>query len=154
VIVSPDHGGVVRARKFSHAFANVPLAIIDKRRETPNSCEVMQIIGNVKGKVCVMIDDMIDTGGTLIEGAKALLAAGAKAVYAAATHAVLSGNAIERIEESPLVEVVVTNTIPLNPEYPSTKIKQLSIGKLLGRALLNLLHDEAISPIFDNITNA
>lgn len=150
VVVSPDHGGATRARIFAKIL-NAPLAIIDKRRPEVNKAEVMNIIGSVKGKNAIMIDDMIDTAGTLTAGAEALINAGAKSVYAAATHAILSGNAIERIQNSKLTQVIVTDTIQLDESKKIDKIKQLSIGHLLGQAILHVLKDESISEIFDRI---
>lgn len=150
VVVSPDHGGASRARIFAR-YLNAPLAIIDKRRPEPNKAEVANIIGDVKGKVAIMIDDIIDTAGTLVAGAEALIKAGAKEVYAAATHPVFSGQALERIENSPLTEVIVTDTIKLPTNCCSPKIKQISIGSLLGRSILHIVNDEPISQLFDQI---
>jgi ribose-phosphate pyrophosphokinase len=150
VVVSPDHGGVSRARVFA-SFFNAPLAIIDKRRPEPNKAEVMNIIGDVKGATCIMIDDIIDTGGTLMAGANALIAAGADEVYAAATHAVFTANATEKLQNSVIGEVVVTDTIYLDPAKKQPKIKQLSVGALLGEAIIHILQDEPISQIFNRI---
>ena len=150
VVVSPDHGGVTRARKFAKTF-DAPLAIIDKRRPEPNKAVVQNIIGNVEGKVAIMIDDIIDTAGTLCAGAQALIDAGATKVYAAATHPVFSNQAIDRIENSVISEVVVTDTIKLQDECQSDKIKQVSIGPLLGQSILHVIKDEPISQIFDQI---
>lgn len=150
VVVSPDHGGVTRARAFA-SFFNAPLAIIDKRRPEPNKAEVMNIIGDVDGATCIMIDDIIDTGGTLIAGANALKKAGAKKIVAAATHAVFTSDAPDRLEESVIDEVVVTDTIYLDPSKERPKIKQLSIGALLGEAIIHILQDEPISQIFNRI---
>lgn len=150
VVVSPDHGGVTRARAFA-SFFNAPLAIIDKRRPEPNKAEVMNIIGDVDGATCIMIDDIIDTGGTLIAGANALKKAGAKKIVAAATHAVFTSDAPDRLEESVIDEVVVTDTIYLDPSKERSKIKQLSIGALLGEAIIHILQDEPISQIFNRI---
>lgn len=150
VVVSPDHGGVTRARVFA-SFFNAPLAIIDKRRPQPNKAEVMNIIGDVDGATCIMIDDIIDTGGTLIAGANALKKAGAKKIVAAATHAVFTSDAPDRLEESVIDEVVVTDTIYLDPSKERPKIKQLSIGALLGEAIIHILQDEPISQIFNRI---
>ncbi len=150
VVVSPDHGGATRARIFARIL-NAPLAIIDKRRSAPNKAEVQNIIGDVAGKTAIMVDDIIDTAGTLIAGAEALIKAGAIDVYAAATHPVLSGDAIERIEESVLCEVVVTDTINIPEAYKTKKITQLSIGPLLGQSILHIVKDEPISQIFDKI---
>ncbi len=150
VVVSPDHGGVTRARKFAKTF-DAPLAIIDKRRPEPNKAVVQNIIGNVEGKVAIMIDDIIDTAGTLCAGAQALIDAGATKVYAAATHPVFSNQAIDRIENSVISEVVVTDTIKLQDGCQSDKIKQVSIGPLLGQSILHVIKDEPISQIFDQI---
>lgn len=152
VVVSPDHGGVTRARMYAKMF-NSPLAIIDKRRPEPNKAVVQNIIGDVDGKICIMVDDIIDTGGTLIAGAEALINAGAKEVYAAATHAVFSDDAVKRIENSVIKEIFVTNTIEMGDEKKSTKITQLSIGALLGQSILHIVNDEPISQIFDMITH-
>src|SRR5271157_1453105 len=131
-VVSPDAGGVERARAFAKRL-NAPLAIIDKRREEANVAEVMNVVGEVDGLHCLMVDDLIDTAGTLVKGAKALLAKGALSVAACATHAVLSGPALERIEQSSLQEVIVTNSIPLSEAgKKSGKIKQLSIASLMA----------------------
>lgn len=150
VVVSPDHGGVTRARVFA-SFFNAPLAIIDKRRPEPNKAEVMNIIGDVKGATCIMIDDIIDTGGTLMAGANALIKAGAKEVYAAATHGVLTSNATERLQNSVINEIIITDTIYLDPAKNQPKLKQLSIGALLGEAIIHILQDEPISQIFNRI---
>ena len=153
IVVSPDHGGATRARSFAKLL-NCPMAIIDKRRPAPNVAEVMNIIGDVDGKTCIMLDDIVDTAGTLCIGAEALIKAGAKEVYAAATHPVLSGNAIEKINNSVVTKVVVTNTIVIPENKKSDKIVQLSIGPLLGKAILNIVNDEPISQIFDSIRSA
>lgn len=152
VIVSPDHGGVTRARIFARIL-DAPLAIIDKRRPEPNKAEVQNIIGDVKGRIAIMVDDIIDTAGTLVAGAQALIDAGAIDVYAAATHAVFSGDAIERINQSVLCQVVVTDTIELPKHKESSKIVQLSIGPLLGQSILHIVKDEPISQIFDKISH-
>src|SRR5947209_6481364 len=131
-VVSPDAGGVERARAFAKRL-NAPLAIIDKRREEANVAEVMNVVGEVKGRNCVLVDDLIDTAGTLVKGAEALMEKGATSVSACATHAVLSGPAVHRIEESCLKEVIVTNTIPLSDEKRNcSRIQTLSIAKLLA----------------------
>ncbi|MDY0338765.1 MAG: ribose-phosphate diphosphokinase, partial [Acholeplasmataceae bacterium] len=152
VVVSPDHGGVTRARIFARFF-DAPLAIIDKRRPEPNKAIVQNIVGEVKGKIAIMVDDIIDTGGTLIAGAEALLEAGATKVYAAATHAVFSNDALDRLQESVFEEVVVSNTIKIDHQPHHTKIKQLSIGPLLGQSILHIVKDEPISQIFDQISH-
>ena len=148
VIVSPDAGGVERARAYSKRLGGT-LAIIDKRRERANESEVMHIIGEVEGKKCLLLDDMIDTAGTLVNGANALMKAGAKSVAACATHAVLSGPAVNRIKESPLTEVVITNTIPLSPEALATgKFKVVSIARLLAEAIRRIHHSDSVSSLF------
>jgi ribose-phosphate pyrophosphokinase len=146
-VVSPDHGGVTRARELAKVL-EAPIAIIDKRRPEPNKAEVMNIIGDVKGKNCVMIDDMIDTAGTICAAADALHKNGALDIYACATHGVLSGPAIERIEASSLKEVVITNTIAQPKEKQIDKIKVLSVGKLLGHAIKRIVNDEPLSGLF------
>lgn len=133
VVVSPDHGGVTRARKLAE-FLKAPIAIIDKRRPRANVAEVMNIIGDVKGKRAIMIDDMIDTAGTITLGAQALVDAGATEVYASCTHPVLSGPAIERIEKSPIKKLVVTDSIELPAAKRIDKIEQVSVGQLMGQA--------------------
>lgn len=146
-VVSPDHGGVTRARAFAQVL-EAPIAIIDKRRPEPNKAEVMNIIGDVAGKVCVLVDDMVDTAGTLTIGAEALLKAGATEVYAACTHGVLSGPAIERIKNSSIKELIITNTINIPDEKKIDKIKILSVGSLLGHGILRILSDEPLSGLF------
>jgi ribose-phosphate pyrophosphokinase len=149
VIVSPDAGGVERARAFAKRL-DASLAIIDKRRERANVAEVMNIIGDVKGKTAVIVDDMVDTGGTLTKAALALLDKGASAVYACCTHPVLSGNAVQRIAESPLKELIVTDTIPLSEEARKcSKIKVLSVGKLFGEAVRRIHLNESVSVLFE-----
>jgi len=148
VIVSPDAGGVERARAYSKRL-NSTLAIIDKRREKANVSEVMNIIGEVKGKDAILVDDIIDTAGTLTHAAKALIDAGARTVSACCTHGVLSGPAIERIEKSPLSELLVTDTIPLKAEAKaSSKVKQLSVARILGEAIKRIHHGDSISSLF------
>ncbi len=147
VVVSPDHGGATRAREYAKIL-NSSIAIIDKRRPEPNKAEVMNIIGDVKGKTCIMVDDMIDTAGTMTIGAQALIDNGAKAVYAAVTHGVLSGPAIERINNSPLKEVIITNTIAQPEDRKCDKLVILSVGTLLGHGILRILSDEPISGLF------
>src|SRR5277367_977242 len=147
-VVSPDAGGVERARAFAKHM-NAPLAIIDKRRTDVNVAEVMHIIGDVEGRHCLIVDDLIDTGGTLAKGAEAILKQGALSVTACATHAVLSGTAVERIEASCLQEVVVTNSIPLREEAKrSTRIKTLSVAPLLARAIQSIHEDGSVSTLF------
>src|SRR3954452_7998105 len=140
-VVSPDAGGVERARAFAKRLG-APLAIIDKRREEANVAEVMNVVGDVSGRNCLLVDDLIDTAGTLVKGAEALRLKGAASVSACATHAVLSGPAVSRIEESGLKEVVVTNSIPLSEEAKkSNRIKSLSIAKLMAAAIKSI-HEE------------
>lgn len=148
VIVSPDHGGVTRARKMADRL-KAPLGIIDKRRPRPNVAEVMNIIGNVEGKTAILIDDIIDTAGTITLAANALMEAGAKEVYACCTHAVLSGPAVERIENSAIKELIVTNTIPLPEEKRIDKITQLSVAPLLGEAIVRIHEKQSVSSLFD-----
>jgi ribose-phosphate pyrophosphokinase len=147
-LVSPDAGGVERARALAKRL-NAPLAIIDKRREEANVAEVMNVIGEVGGQHCLMVDDLIDTAGTLVKGAEALMAHGAQSVSACATHAVLSGPAIERISESPLEEVVFSNSIPLSERAKDCpKIKILSVAPLLARAMQSIHEETSISILF------
>lgn len=147
VIVSPDLGGVTRSRELAERL-NTSLAIIDKRRPEPNVAEIMNIIGDIKGKNVIMIDDIIDTAGTITLGVEALLEKGAKAVYACCTHPVLSGPAIKRLVASPVKEVIVTNTIPLLGEKHISKIKVLSVAPLLGEAIRRIHEDASVSSLF------
>ncbi|MFR0560676.1 ribose-phosphate diphosphokinase [Limosilactobacillus mucosae] len=149
VVVSPDHGGVTRARALAE-FLKAPIAIIDKRRPRPNVAKIMNIIGDVKGKKCIMIDDMIDTAGTISKGAQALMDAGAEEVYASATHAVLSGPAIERLDNSPLKQVVVTDSIQLPDEKQIDKIVQVSVAPLISAAIKRINENRPVSPLFNN----
>jgi ribose-phosphate pyrophosphokinase len=147
-VVSPDAGGVERARSFAKRL-NAPLAIIDKRRTDANVAEVMNIIGDVRGKQCLMVDDLVDTAGTLVKGVEALLAQGATSVTACATHAVLSGQAVARISASELKELVVTTSIPLSELGAGCqKIKQLSVAPLLARAIRSIHDGGSISTLF------
>jgi ribose-phosphate pyrophosphokinase len=148
VIVSPDAGGVERARAFSKRVG-ASLAIIDKRRPAPNVSEIMNIVGDVKGKKAVIVDDIIDTAGTLTNAASAIMKAGAASVAATASHAVFSGKAIQRITDSPLSHVVVTNTIPLSEAgQQCSKIRVKSVGRLLGEAIKRIHHGDSISSLF------
>jgi len=148
VVVSPDAGGVERARAYAKRLFG-SLAIIDKRRERANVSEVMHIIGDVEGKRCLILDDMIDTAGTLVNAANALKSAGAKEVAACATHAVLSGPAVKRIAESSLSEVIVTNTIPLTEEAKATgKFRVVSVARLLAEAIRRIHHSDSVSSLF------
>lgn len=148
VVVSPDHGGVTRARKLAE-FLKAPIAIIDKRRPKANVAEVMNIIGNVEGKKCILIDDMIDTAGTITLAAQALEDAGATEVYACCTHPVLSGPAIERIENSVLKKVIVTDSIQLTEDKMSEKIVQISVSELMGDAIKRIHENKSVSPLFE-----
>ena len=147
VVVSPDVGSVSRARTAA-SILNVPIAIIDKRRPRANQVQIMNIIGDVKGKTCLLVDDMIDTAGTLCQGAQALYDNGAKEIYACCTHAVLSGSAIERINQSPIKKVVVLDTINLPEEKKIAKIEVLSIAKLLAKAINNIYLDQRMSDVY------
>jgi ribose-phosphate pyrophosphokinase len=147
-IISPDAGGVERARAFAKRL-NASLAIIDKRREGPNVAQAMNIVGDVKGKTAVILDDMVDTAGTLVQAAQALIKNGAAHVYACCTHPVLSGNAIKRIEKSPIESLVVTNTIPLNQKASEcSKIKVVSVAEILGEAIKRVYFSKSISSLF------
>lgn len=148
VAVSPDLGSVVRARTFA-AKLEVPLAIIDKRRPKANICEIMNIIGEVKGKKVILIDDMIDTAGTICNAANALKERGATAVYACCTHAVLSGPAIERIEESAIEELVALNTIVIPENKKINKIKEISVAPIFADAIRRIHEDLSVSKLFD-----
>jgi ribose-phosphate pyrophosphokinase len=148
VIVSPDHGGVVRARKMADRL-KAPIAIIDKRRPKPNMSEVMNIVGNIEGKTAIIIDDIIDTAGTMTLAANAMVENGAEAVYACSTHPVLSGPAVERIQNSKIKELVVTNSIPLPDSKRISKIKQLSIAPLIAKAIVHVHEQRSVSRLFD-----
>lgn len=148
IVVSPDIGGVVRARAFAKAL-NIDLAIIDKRRPKPNVSEVMNIIGDVNGRTCILVDDMVDTAGTLCQAAAALKKFGAKKVVAYCTHAVLSGPAIDRITNAEIDEVVVTDTIPLSEAGKTCKkVRQLTIAGVLAEAIRRVNNEESISAMF------
>ncbi len=148
VIVSPDAGGVERARAFAKRL-NAGLAIIDKRRETPNEAKAMAVVGDVSGKIVVILDDMVDTAGTMVEAAGAIMKNGAREVYAVCAHPVLSGPSIERIEKSPLKTLVVTDTIPLKNNARSCgKIKVLSISELVGEAIIRSFKGDSVTSLF------
>jgi ribose-phosphate pyrophosphokinase len=148
VIVSPDAGGVERAREYAKRL-NASIAIVDKRRERPNESAVMNIVGDVKDKIAIIIDDMVDTAGTMCQAADAIMERGAKEVYGMATHPVLSGKALERIEKSSLKTLFVSDTIPLREEAQKLeKIKVLSVANLLGEAIKRIHTDESISSLF------
>ncbi len=148
VVVSPDAGGVERARAFSKRLGS-SLAIIDKRRPAPNVSEIMNIVGDVRGKKAVIVDDIIDTAGTLTNAAQAIINAGASSVSATASHAVFSGKAIQKITDSPLQHVVVTNTIPQSEQGAACpKVRVKSVGRLLGEAIKRIHHGDSISSLF------
>ncbi|MBP8699770.1 MAG: ribose-phosphate diphosphokinase, partial [Syntrophorhabdaceae bacterium] len=148
VVVSPDAGGVERARELGKRM-NASLAIIDKRRVKANVSKVMHIVGNVENKTAIILDDMIDTGGTIVQAADAIINNGAKAVYACCTHPVLSGNAVEKIANSSLTELIVTNTIPLSEAAKKvSKIKVLDVSPILGEAIKRIYRDESVSSLF------
>lgn len=154
VVVSPDHGGVTRARKLAE-FLKAPIAIVDKRRPRPNVAEVMSIVGDVKGKKCVIIDDMIDTAGTITIAAQALMDRGAQEVYATCTHPVLSGPAIERLSQSVIKKVIVTDSIALPEEKQIDKIEVVSVAELMGEAIKRIHENRSVSPLFnETFTNS
>ncbi|MBD0310442.1 MAG: ribose-phosphate pyrophosphokinase [Microcoleus sp. T1-bin1] len=148
VVVSPDVGGVARARAFAKKLGDAPLAIIDKRRQAHNVAEVMNLIGDVRGKTAVLVDDMIDTAGTISEGAGLLRREGARQVYACATHAVFSPPAIERLSSGVLEEVIVTNTIPVLEENRFEQLTVLSVANLLGETIWRIHEDSSVSSMF------
>ncbi len=148
VVVSPDHGGVTRARQLADRL-KAPIAIIDKRRPKPNVAEVMNIVGNIQGKTAILIDDIIDTAGTITLGANALIDNGATEVYACCTHPVLSGPAMDRIEASKIKELVVTNSIPLAEEKITAKVTQLSVAPLISEAIIRVHEQQSVSILFD-----
>jgi ribose-phosphate pyrophosphokinase len=148
VVVSPDLGGVTRARSLADRL-HTDIAIIEKRRPEPGVAEVMNLIGDIDGKTAVIIDDMVDTAGSLTEAAAALMKFGAKEVYACCTHAVLTDPAIARIEKSAIKELVVTNTIPLDPDKQSDKIQVVSVAPILGEAILRIYNEMSVSQLFN-----
>lgn len=148
VVISPDVGGVTRARVFAEELS-APLAIITKRRPQPDVSEVEEIVGDVQGKTAIMLDDMILTGGSLVHGAEALFLRGAKEVYASATHPVFCGNAVERLKNSKIKEVVITNTVPLNEDKKDVKIKVLSVAPLLAQAIRRIHEGLSVSELFN-----
>ncbi len=148
VVVSPDHGSVTRARNMAE-YLNCPIAIVDKRRPEPNKSEIMNIIGNIEGKNCIILDDMIDTAGTITNAANAIKDLGAKDVFACATHPVLSGPAVERIEKSAIKEMVLLNTIPIPEEKKLDNMKFLSVAPLFAEAITRVYTNGSISKLFD-----
>jgi ribose-phosphate pyrophosphokinase len=150
MVVSPDVGGVVRARALAKRLDNAPLAIVDKRRERPGESEVMNIIGDVKGRTCILIDDIVDSGGTLCNAAQALIDAGANSVAAYITHGVLSGGAVARVDTSALKELVITDTIlPTEAAQASKRIRVLTIAPLIGEAVRRIADESSVSSLFD-----
>ena len=147
VVVSPDVGSVARSRAFA-TKVHMGLAIVDKRRQKANFCEVMNVIGDVKDKICILYDDMIDTAGTLCNAAQALMDNGAREVYACASHGVLSGSAFDRIQASPLKEVMLLNTIPLPEKCRGSKIRQLDVSPLFAKAITRIYNETPISSLF------
>jgi ribose-phosphate pyrophosphokinase len=148
VVVSPDVAGTPRAKALAEML-DVPFAIIAKRRPEPNKVEVMEVVGNVEGKTAIMVDDMVDTGGSLVQGAEALMERGATDVIACCTHPVLSGNAPERILHSPIRQLIVTDTIPIPPDKMNEKITVLSVASLLAEAILRIHNDDSVSVLFE-----
>jgi len=149
IVVSPDVGGVARARAFAKRLDDAELAIIDKRRPRPNESKVMNIIGEVEGKTCMLVDDMVDTAGTLCQAAQALKDEGAQKVVAYITHPVLSGGAVDKIMKSALDELVVTDTIPLSPAARgASRIRQLSVAALLAETIRRIRDEESVSSLY------
>jgi len=148
VIVSPDMGGVERARHIATRLDNAAIAVIDKRRSGPNQVAEMNVVGYVRGKTCLLVDDMIDTGGTIVKAAETLLLEGATRVAACCIHPVLSGNALERLNNSPLEELVVTDTIPIPKASHSPKLKILSVSPIIAEAIKRIHSDDSISSLF------
>jgi len=148
VVVAPDVGSAKMARGFARRL-RASFAIIDKRRPAPNASEVMNVVGEVKGRRCLLVDDMVDTGGTLANAVRALCERGAKAVYAMASHALLSGPAVERLAKAPLEELVVTNTIDIPPERQFEKLRVLSVAGLLANAIQYIHSNESVSALFE-----
>jgi len=147
IIVSPDHGSVTRARHMAEPL-NVPIAIIDKRRQKANESEIMHVIGDIEDKVCILVDDIIDTSGTIANAANKLVEFGAKEVYACATHGVLSGAAIQRIKDSAIKEMVLLNTIPIDREKLNGKIRVLSVAPIFAEAMINIHNNDSVSKMF------
>lgn len=148
VVVSPDHGSVTRARNMAERL-DAPIAIVDKRRPEPNKSEIMNIIGDIDGKNCILLDDMIDTAGTICNAASALIELGAKNVYACATHGVLSGPAKERLEKSPIQELVLLNTLPIDDEKKLDKMIFISVGPIFSEVITRVYQGGSVSTLFD-----
>ena len=150
VIVSPDHGGATRARRLSEYIDNSTIAIIDKRRTQPNVAEAINLIGDVNKKIAIIVDDIVDTGGSLLGGVDMLYRNGAKEVYCACSHGILSGNALQRVHDSPIKELVITNSIPLSPEKKAEpKIKQISIAYMLSKTIQAIQNHDPVSDIYN-----
>jgi ribose-phosphate pyrophosphokinase len=148
VVVSPDVGGVARARAFAKRLNDAPIAIIDKRRQAHNIAEVMNVVGDVSGKTAILVDDMIDTGGTITEGARILRQEGARQVYACATHAVFSDPAIERLSSGLFEEVIITNTLPIPPQKMFSQLTALSVANMIGETIWRVHEDSSVSSMF------
>ena len=148
VVVAPDIGGIRRARAYAKRL-NAPIAMVDKRRPKPNVAEIINVIGDVEGRNIILIDDICDTAGTLVAAANYLSELGAKKIYACCTHAILSGKAVERIADSGIIELAVTDTLALPPEKRADKITVLSVAELVGRAIMRIHNEESISTLFD-----
>ena len=148
VVVSPEHGSVTRARNMAERL-DAPIAIVDKRRPEPNKSEIMNIIGDINGKNCILLDDMIDTAGTICNAANALIELGAKGVYACATHGVLSGPAVDRLKKSPIQELVLLNTLPIPDEKKIDKMKFLSVGPIFSEVITRVYKGGSVSTLFD-----
>ena len=148
VVVSPDHGSVTRARNMAERL-DAPIAIVDKRRPEPNKSEIMNIIGDIDGKNCILLDDMIDTAGTICNAASALIELGAKNVYACATHGVLLGPAKERLEKSPIQELVLLNTLPIDDEKKLDKMTFISVGPIFSEVITRVYQGGSVSTLFD-----
>jgi len=149
VVVSPDVGGVARARSLAEQL-NSPLAIIAKRRPQPNEVEILEVVGDVRGKVCIMVDDIVDTGGSIVQGATKLLELGAAEVHACCTHGVLSGNALQAVERSCLKSLLITDSIPLPPDQPTSKVRVISVAEMLAEAILRINRNDSVSAMFKN----
>jgi ribose-phosphate pyrophosphokinase len=147
-IVSPDVGGVERARSFATRLYNADIAVIDKRRSGPNQIAEMKVVGDVRGRRCIIVDDIVDTGGTLIKAAESLLKEGAVDVRACCVHPVLSGNAFERLQASPLSEIIVTDTIPIPRPTADSKFKVISIAPLVAEAIRRIHAEDSVSGLF------
>lgn len=148
VVVSPDVGGVTRARAMAEVLGT-PIAIIVKRRPEPNRAEVMEVIGDIAGRSCIMIDDMIDTGGSIVSGAKALAERGAREIYAACTHGIFSGDAIAKLEASPVRQIISTDTVPISSERRTGKLVVLSVAPLLADAIRQIHNESSVSQLFE-----